>query len=268
MYDKGRKIVDEDQNLMSNSQIVYDKVRKQIVDVNQNLMSNSQIVYDKERKIVDVNQNLMSNSQIVCDKIRKQIVDENQNLITISQIVHDRERKIVDVNQNLISNNQIVNDNKTKFDGNDQIVVNNISNNITGNKRMINLYKNNIRYLIDSGASGHLTPWKEHLLNYISIKGIVRYPDGTTSNYYGYGDFYGIKNVYYVPDIEEGIISVPELDDLGWIGESGNGKYNLTDSGGDIRIRGKKRDRLYYIESIKPIYFSKNYNNIGRQQKS
>ena len=165
-------------------------------------------------------------------------------------------------------NNQIVSGTETKFDEITQIVVNNISNNINANKNMINLYKNNIKYLIDSGASGHLTPWKEHLLNYVSMKGTVRYPDGTTSNYFGYGEFYGIQNVYYVPDIEEGIISVPELDDLGWIGESGKGKYNLTDSGGDIRIKGIKRDRLYYIESIKPVYFSKNYNNTGRQQKS
>ena len=133
---------------------------------------------------------------------------------------------------------------------------------------MIKLYCNNIRYLIDSGASGHLTPWKEHLMNYVSKKGIVRYPDGTTSYYYGYGDFYGIQNVYFVPDIEEGIISVPELDELGWYGESGNGKYNLTDSKGDTRIKGIKKDRLYYIESIKPTYFSKNYNKAGRQQKS
>ena len=126
----------------------------------------------------------------------------------------------------------------------------NNNNRNTNQDDLVGLYDKGIRYVIDSGATGHITPWREHLTDYIEQKGAISYPDGGTSRYYGYGTLYGIERVYWVPDVKEGLLSIPKLDREGWSCTSGKGVMELYDQFGRLRLRGYLKDRLYYLDYI------------------
>ena len=125
--------------------------------------------------------------------------------------------------------------------------------NAVGMSSTENLFEKGCRYILDSGANGHLTPWLNHLENYQEKRSKIRFPNDTFCYSWGSGEILGIDNIQWTPEIREGIISVGVLDSLGWSGNIKDGKYYLRDNNDNLRILGKRYNGIYYIERIFPV---------------
>jgi hypothetical protein len=69
-------------------------------------------------------------------------------------------------------------------------------------------------FVIDSGASKHMTPLRYLLKNFKQFTGTVRLGNDITIASYGYGNIGLFKNVLYVPKLTLTLITVSELDRL------------------------------------------------------
>ena len=111
-------------------------------------------------------------------------------------------------------------------------------------------------WIMDSGASFHTTPCKDLLVNFRPIKGKVHLANDQTEEIVGIGDvnlkttmgtIWTLKDVRYIPTIKRMLISVSQLDGLGYKITFENGQWKVS-KGNLITARGWKKGTLYMAE--------------------
>ena len=124
--------------------------------------------------------------------------------------------------------------------------------------KIINLAFQDQTWVVDSGASFHITSRKDIFSSYvIGDFGLVRIGNDGASKIIGMGDVYLetntgcellLKNVRHVSDIRLNLISIGKLDDKGYESYFGRQRWKLT-KGSLVMARGKKTNSLYTIEA-------------------
>ncbi|KAL0404019.1 UNVERIFIED_CONTAM: Retrovirus-related Pol polyprotein from transposon TNT 1-94 [Sesamum radiatum] len=119
----------------------------------------------------------------------------------------------------------------------------------------VNLSANMNEWLIDSGCTFHMTPFKEILTNYKSGKfGSVSMANEKLSEVHGYGDvclFFEngfkitLKNVRYVSDLCHNLMSCAALEEEGLEGRWGKGIMKIM-KGSLTVFKAEKRRNLYF----------------------
>lgn len=122
----------------------------------------------------------------------------------------------------------------------------------------VNLAYEDSNWVIDSGASFHITPYGGFFTSYTSDDfGCVRMENDGLSKIVGMGSVcletntgckLLLKDVRHVPDIRLNLISTGKLDDEGYSNHFGEGKWKLT-KGSLLIARGKKNNTLYMMQA-------------------
>ncbi|KAG8387460.1 hypothetical protein BUALT_Bualt02G0023600 [Buddleja alternifolia] len=113
-------------------------------------------------------------------------------------------------------------------------------------------------WIIDSGASYHITPHRDMFTSYMSgNSGRVRMANHGVTEVIGMGNInletdtgcrLILRDVKHIPDIRLNIISTGKLDDEGYVSHFGEGKWKLT-KGSLITAKGKKKNSLYLMQA-------------------
>lgn len=121
----------------------------------------------------------------------------------------------------------------------------------------LNVASDDCIWIIDSGASFHVTPHEEFFSSYQKGDfGMVKMGNHVTSKIVGIGEVtlvtdngskLMLKEVRHVPDMRLNLISTGKLDDIGMINQFGDGKWKLS-KGSMIIARGKKEGSLYVMQ--------------------
>ncbi|RYA47095.1 hypothetical protein DD606_23800, partial [Enterobacter cloacae complex sp. GF14B] len=125
-------------------------------------------------------------------------------------------------------------------------------------------------WIIDSGASLHVSPNKEWFTSYVTTKDHVRLGNGQTCEILGVGDVqlkfqngssFTLKNVRHVPAITKSLISTGLLDDAGYVTTFGQNMWKIS-KGSMTVAHGVKSGGLYmiYVSNV-----SKNVINVTEQ---
>ena len=111
-------------------------------------------------------------------------------------------------------------------------------------------------WILDSGASFHVTPHKEWFSTYdASRKGKVRLGNDYACEIIGVGDVqlkfqsgstFTLKNVRHVPKLTKSLISAGQLDDGGYSTIFGDSSWKIT-KGSLVVARGSKSGTLYML---------------------
>jgi hypothetical protein len=103
--------------------------------------------------------------------------------------------------------------------------------------------------ILDSGASNHLIPFSEIFDTFEECDENVLLGDKVTRiRATGIGNVGFLQDVYYVPDLEEGVISIGALDNEGYHINTSNGIMECYDQEGNLVMEGvREDDNLYYI---------------------
>ena len=129
---------------------------------------------------------------------------------------------------------------------------------IVTNDGCVSLATQDINWVIDSGASFHVTSHSDFFTSYRTGDfGNVRMRNSGVSKIVGIGDVcletsignkLVLKNVRHVPDIRLNLISIDILDDKRFTNSFGESKWKLT-KGSLVAARGKKQNTLYAMEA-------------------
>ncbi|KAL0355446.1 UNVERIFIED_CONTAM: Retrovirus-related Pol polyprotein from transposon TNT 1-94 [Sesamum radiatum] len=119
----------------------------------------------------------------------------------------------------------------------------------------VNLSANMDEWLVDSGCTFHMTPFKEILTNYKSGKfGSVSMANEKLCEVHGYGDVclifengfkITLKNVRYVPDLCHNLMSCAALEEEGLEGRWGKGIMKIM-KGSLTVFKAEKKENLYF----------------------
>lgn len=123
----------------------------------------------------------------------------------------------------------------------------------------VNLVSDESMWIIDSGATLHVTPRKEFFTSYTSGDfGVLKMGNDGVSKVVGIGDVclqtnMGVqlllRGVKHAPDVRFNLISVQMLDDGGYDNHFGSGKWKLT-RGNLVVARGEKINKLYWTKAL------------------
>lgn len=123
---------------------------------------------------------------------------------------------------------------------------------------LLNIACDDCTWVIDSGASYHITSHREYFLSYTSGDfGYVRMGNDGSSKIIGAGSVcletstgcrLVLRDVRHVPDIRLSLISAGLLDDQGYANKFCDGKWKLS-KGSLIVARGKKQRSLYVMQA-------------------
>ncbi|CAJ2679244.1 unnamed protein product [Trifolium pratense] len=123
----------------------------------------------------------------------------------------------------------------------------------------INLVSDESMWIVDSGATLHVTPRKEFFTSYTSgdFGGLKMGNDGV-AKVIGVGDIclqtnmgmqLLLRDVKHAPDVRFNLISVHMLDDCGYDNHFGSGKWKLS-KGNLVVARGEKTSKLYWTKAL------------------
>ncbi len=125
---------------------------------------------------------------------------------------------------------------------------------LAGGGNILNIDYNDSYWLVDSGASFHVTPHESFFSSYRSGDfGTVQMGNHDKSLIVGIGDVIltsntgcklVLKDVRHVPDMRHNLISTGKLNDDGFVNRFGDGKWTLT-KGSLTMARGRKEGTLY-----------------------
>ena len=117
----------------------------------------------------------------------------------------------------------------------------------------VNLVSDESMWIIDSGATLHVTPRKEFFTSYtFGDFGVLKMGNDGESKVIGVGDVFlqtnmGVqlllKGVKHAPDVRFNLISMQLLDDCGYDNHFGSSKLKLT-KGNLVMARGEKQSKL------------------------
>ena len=129
---------------------------------------------------------------------------------------------------------------------------------VTYDENVINLACDETSWVIDTGASLHVTSRKELFTSYTSGDfGVLKMGNDGLVQVVGMGDVcletnngttLTLKNVRHAPDIRLNLISAGKLDDEGFCNTFSEGQWKLT-RGSLIVARGKKCSNLYLMQA-------------------
>ncbi|RDX85892.1 hypothetical protein CR513_32847, partial [Mucuna pruriens] len=107
----------------------------------------------------------------------------------------------------------------------------------------VNFVSDESMWIIDSGATLHVTPRKEFFTSYTAGDfGVLKMGnDGVTKLW--------LRGVKHAPDVRFNLISVHMLDDDGYDNNFGHGKWKLT-KGNLVVARGEKISKLYWTKAL------------------
>ena len=111
---------------------------------------------------------------------------------------------------------------------------------------------NEYTFIIDSGATSHMTPNEHCLIDFQTISGFVYLGNNNKLEIIGTGDtnISVINNILLVPELVFGLISIPKLDEYGCVTVIDSGKVIVRNSDGDVVLTGTLRNNLYYLDRI------------------
>ena len=128
---------------------------------------------------------------------------------------------------------------------------------LVGEDNYLNVASDECIWIIDSGASFHVTPHEEFFSSYQKGDfGMVKMGNHVTSKIVGIGEVtlvsengnkLVLKEVRHVPDMRLNLISVSKLDEAGMINQFGAGRWKLS-RGSMIIARCKKEGSLYTMQ--------------------
>jgi len=123
----------------------------------------------------------------------------------------------------------------------------------------VNLVSDESMWIIDNGATLHVTPRKEFFTSYTSGDfGVLKMGNDGVSKVIGVGDVYlqtnmGVqlllKGVKHASDVRFNLISVQLLDDCGYDNHFGSSKWKLT-KGNLVMTKGEKHSKLYWTKAL------------------
>ncbi|VFR02614.1 unnamed protein product [Cuscuta campestris] len=129
---------------------------------------------------------------------------------------------------------------------------------VIGDHGLLNVACDDCTWVIDSGASYHITSHMEYFSSYTSGDfGHVRMGNDGSSKIIGMGDVcletstgcrLVLRDVRHVPDIRLSLISAGLLDDEGYANKFCDGRWKLS-RGSLIMARGKKQNSLYVMQA-------------------
>ena len=116
-------------------------------------------------------------------------------------------------------------------------------------------------WIIDSGASLHVSPHREWFTSYVATNDLVRLGNEQTCEILGVGDVqlkfqngtsFMLKNVRHVPAITKSLISTRVLDDASYVTVFGNNTWKIF-KGSLTVAHGVKSGNLYmlHVSSMK-----------------
>ena len=124
-------------------------------------------------------------------------------------------------------------------------------------KDVINFVSQDTSWIVDSGATSHVTPRKDLFSSYTSVNSEVLkmgnvgqvkvFGVATVCLKTNIGSTLVLQNVKHAPDIPLNLISVGQLDDDGYHNDLSNGQWKLT-KGSVILARGRKHSNLYVTQ--------------------
>nr|KYP31853.1 Retrovirus-related Pol polyprotein from transposon TNT 1-94 [Cajanus cajan] len=128
---------------------------------------------------------------------------------------------------------------------------------LVGEENYLNIAFDECIWIIDSGASFHVTPHEEFFSSYQKGDfGMVKMGNHVTSKIVGIGEIalmtengnkLMLKEVRHVPDMRLNLISVSKLDEAGMINQFSADRWKLS-RGSMIVARGKKEGSLYTMQ--------------------
>ncbi|CAL1361567.1 unnamed protein product [Linum trigynum] len=130
--------------------------------------------------------------------------------------------------------------------------------NIVYEEDVVNLTTQETSWVVDSGATIHVTSKREFFSSYTPGDfGVVRMGNGNLSKVIGKGEVcletmngtkLLLKDVRHVPEMRLNLISVDKLDEEGYCNTFHNGQWKLT-RGSLVLAKGKKLSKLYVTEA-------------------
>ena len=124
-------------------------------------------------------------------------------------------------------------------------------------KDVINFVSQDTSWIVDSGATSHVTPRKDFFSSYTSVNSeVLKMGNAGEVKVFGVGtvclktntdSMLVLQNIKYAPDIPLNLISVGQLDDDGYHNDLCNGQWKLT-KGSLILARGRKHSNLYITQ--------------------
>jgi len=149
-------------------------------------------------------------------------------------------------------------DPKKKEDGTTTaVVVTNENFFLVEDENYLNVVSDDCIWIIDSGASFHVTPHEEFFSSYQKRDfGMVKMGNHVTSKIVGIGEVtlvtengskLVLKEVRHVPDMRLNLILTGKSDDVGMINQFGADRWKLS-KGSMIIARGKKEGSLYVMQ--------------------
>ncbi|CAL1399745.1 unnamed protein product [Linum trigynum] len=130
--------------------------------------------------------------------------------------------------------------------------------NVVCEEEMVNLRAQETSWVVDSGATIHVTSKREFFSSYTPGDfGVVRRGNGNLSKVIGKGEVcletmngtkLLLKDVRHVPEMRLNLISVDKLDEEGYCNTFHNGQWKLT-RGSLVLAKGKKLSKLYVTEA-------------------
>jgi hypothetical protein len=113
-----------------------------------------------------------------------------------------------------------------------------------------NVIKNRCKdVIIDSGATGHMFPWREVFKTYTQLPSNmdrkVHFGDSSkTARIIGVGDTCLVKGALYVPELSLGIVSISKLDDANYEIVIRGRSISIIDNDEDLVMSGTLHDGL------------------------
>jgi len=108
----------------------------------------------------------------------------------------------------------------------------------------------------DAGASTTMTPDLWRVSNFKELKKVVNVANGQSIHAIGIGSINNLDNVLVVPDLKDTLVSVSQLDKLGYFTVYGKGEVNIYDAAPDstganiIGIGKLRQNGLYYFNNL------------------
>ncbi|KAL2251634.1 UNVERIFIED_CONTAM: Retrovirus-related Pol polyprotein from transposon TNT 1-94 [Sesamum indicum] len=131
---------------------------------------------------------------------------------------------------------------------------------------------NKFEWLVDSGCTFHMTPYKDILMNFKTEKlGSVSMANQKLCDVLGFGDIFlkfengsklTLRGVRYVPDLAHNLLSCSALEEDGLEGRWGKGVMRITK--GSLTIFKAEKKRNLYLCKVQYDLFSGNVSEISK----